>query len=274
MKAKMTQGLMAIFLTFLCLNLAQGAEKKGGKTMQKDKVQNPVGTQTAGTATAVELVFIKGGCYQRGDASGDGFDNEKPVHETCIDDFYMGKHEVTQKQWTETMGSNPSYFKDSGGNCPVEQVSWNDVQEFIKKLNQKTGKKYRLPTEAEWEYAARSGGKEEEYSGGDDIDSVAWYNKNSENKTHPAGQKQPNGLGLYDMSGNVWEWVADWYGEKYYSSSPKNNPKGPDSGQYRVLRGGSWNFTSGDARATNRNWGNPGDSDNSGYGFRLVSPAR
>lgn len=265
MNAKINQGIMVIFTLFLCLNLAQGAEKKEGKTMQKDNVQN-----TAGTATGMELVFIKGGCYQMGDTSGDGFDNERPVHEACIDDFYMGKHEVTQKQWTEIMGSNPSYFKDGGDKYPVEQVSWNDVQEFIKKLNQKTGKKYRLPTEAEWEYAARSGGKDEEYAGGDDIDGVAWYNKNSGSTTHPVGMKQPNGLGLYDMSGNVWEWVADWYGDKYYNGSPKNNPKGPDSGQYRVLRGGSWNFTSGDARTTNRNWGNPGDSDNSGYGFRLV----
>jgi len=190
--------------------------------------------------TGIEMVFVKGGCYQMGDTFGDGESDEKPVHEVCVDDYYIGKYEVTQGQWKAIMGNNPSYFKDCGDNCPVEQVSWNDIQDFMTKLNNKTGKNYRLPTEAEWEYAAKSGGKSEKYAGGNDIDSVAWYTSNSGGKTHPVGQKTANGLGIYDMSGNVWEWVNDWYGDKYYGESPKNNPKGSNSGSDRVLRGGCW----------------------------------
>jgi len=153
------------------------------------------------------------------------------------------------------MGDNPSYFKNCGDNCPVENVSWYEVQEFIERLNSKTGKKYRLPTEAEWEYAARSGGKREKYAGTNsdaDLGSYAWYITNSGSKTHPVGQKQPNGLGLYDMSGNVWEWCSDWYGKDYYASSPKDNPQGPSSGSYRVLRGGSWGNDPRNIRASDR----------------------
>ncbi|MBI3600779.1 MAG: formylglycine-generating enzyme family protein, partial [Nitrospinae bacterium] len=203
------------------------------------------------TVTGMEIIFIKGGCYQMGDTFGDGESDEKPIHEVCVDDFYMGKYEVTQKEWQSIMGNNPSYLKNCD-NCPVEQVSWNDVQEYINKLNQKTGKKYRLPTEAEWEYAARSGGRSEKYSGGNNIDSVAWYNSNSNSKTHPVGQKEANGLGLYDMTGNVWEWCQDWYDSDYYRKSPKNNPEGASSGQYRVLRGGSWDEYARYARAAIR----------------------
>ena len=175
------------------------------------------------------------------------------------------------------MGNNPSYFKNCD-NCPVEQVSWDDVQEFISKLNQKlapagikqgTGKKYRLPTEAEWEYAARSGGKKEKYAGSDNLDSVAWYSSNSGSKTHPIGQKQPNGHGIYDMSGNVWEWVQDWYDSGYYKNSPKNNPRGPDSGSLRVHRGGDWLDGAWNSCSTNRNWINP-DYPTFNYGFRCV----
>jgi formylglycine-generating enzyme len=139
-------------------------------------------------------------------------------------DHSFGKYEVTQAQWEAVMGNNPAYFKQCGESCPVESVSWNDVQEFIKKLNQQTGKTYRLPTEAEWEYAARSGGKSEKYSGGNNVDSVAWYNGNSGKQTHPVGRKQPNGLGIYDMSGNVWEWVEDIYSNSAYRAHNRNNP--------------------------------------------------
>src|SRR3989338_10514354 len=156
-------------------------------------------------ATGENMVFIKGGCFQMGDTFGGGDTDEQPVHKVCVDDFHMGKYEVTQKEWVDVMGTNPSHFKGCD-NCPVENVSWDDIQEYINKLNQKTGKKYRLPTEAEWEYAARSGGKNEKYAGGNNIDSVGWYDGNSGSKTHPVGQKQPNGLGLYDMIGNVLEW--------------------------------------------------------------------
>ena len=196
--------------------------------------------------TGMEFVFVKGGCFQMGDTFGDGNSDEKPVHEACVDDFYLGKYEVTQGQWQGVMGSNPSYFKECGVNCPVEQVSWNDVQEFISRLNQRSGRRFRLPTEAEWEYAARSGGKAEKWSGTSsegELGQYAWYSGNSDKRTHPVGEKRPNGLGLYDMAGNVWEWCADWYGgNNYYQGSPRNNPEGPGSGSTRVIRGGSWKY--------------------------------
>ncbi len=230
--------------------------------------------------TGMEFVFVKGGCFQMGDTFGDGGNTEKPVHEVCVDDFYIGKYEVTQRQWTEIMGSNPSIFKGCN-DCPVEQVSWNDVQVYINKLNQKlapadskqgTGKKYRLPTEAEWEYAARSGGKNERYSGGNDPDSVAWHYNNTGGKTHPVGQKKPNGLGLYDMSGNVWEWVQDRYDENYYKNSPRNNPQNANNGEYVVLRGGSWDGEPWHLRTSNRGEGECGGHDGDD-GFRLALPS-
>jgi formylglycine-generating enzyme required for sulfatase activity len=222
------------------------------------------------------FVFVKGGCFQMGDTFGDGVGDEKPVHEVCVDDFFIGKYEVTQAEWEAVMGSNPSNFKQCGGNCPVEQVSWDDIQDFIRKRNSQTGKKYRLPTEAEWEYAARSGGKNEKYSGGSDLAGVAWYGGNSGGKTHPVGQKKLNELGIYDMSGNVWEWVADWYDwydEKYYRNSSKDNPQGPRSGQYRSLRGGSWNNNPLHVRAAFRNRNDPANRNYSN-GFRLAFSAR
>jgi formylglycine-generating enzyme required for sulfatase activity len=164
----------------------------------------------------IEMILVRGGTFRMGDTDGQGGDNEKPVHNVTLRDFYIGKYPVTQKQWVQVMGSNHSNFK--GDDLPVEQVSWNNVQEIIKELNAKTGKKYRLPTEAEWEYAARGGNKSKgyKYSGSNDIDKVAWYADNSGNKTHPVGTKAPNELGIYDMSGNVWEWVNDKYGGKYW----------------------------------------------------------
>ena len=230
------------------------------------------GDSFADSATGIQMIFVKGGCYQMGDTFGDGDKDEKPVHNACVSDFYIGKYEVTQGQWQKVMGSNPSHFSSCGDNCPVEKVSWNDIQGFIRKLNSQTGKNYRLPTEAEWEYAARSGGKSEKYAGGNDVDSVAWYDGNSGSKTHPVGQKRPNGLGIYDMSGNVWEWCNDWYGEKYYGESPRDNPQGPGSSSTHVLRGGSWANNAQYARAAIRVGINP-DSRGIGDGFRVaVSP--
>ncbi|HDP98542.1 MAG TPA: hypothetical protein ENN22_05075, partial [bacterium] len=161
------------------------------------------------TPTTADMVFVAGGTFMMG---SNEYDNEKPIHKVYVDDFYIGKYEVTQKQWFEIMGSNPSRFK--GDNLPVERVSWNDVQEFIRKLNAKTGGNFRLPTEAEREYASRGGSRSAhfKYSGSNNVDNVAWYDNNSGRKTHPVGTKQPNELGLYDMSGNVWEWCSDWYG--------------------------------------------------------------
>ncbi len=224
-------------------------------------------------AVGMELVFVKGGCYQMSDTFSDVKDDEKPVHEVCVSDFFLGKYEVTQGQWKAIMmGNNPSDFKDCGDNCPVENVSWSDIQQFIQNLNRSTGTGYRLPTEAEWEYACRSGGKKERYSGtNDDLDDYAWYDSNSGNRTHPVGQKKPNGLGLYDMSGNAWEWVQDWYNSGYYKNSPKNNPKGPSSGSDRVVRGGSRYDLPIYQRCSNRNYGYAPSGVYSNIGFRLAT---
>ena len=194
---------------------------------------------------SIDMVKVEAGTFMMGatsemkDSYDDPDSDEKPVHQvTLTNDYYMGKYEVTQALWQAVMGSNPSNFK--GDNLPVEEVSWNDCQEFISKLNSLTGRKFRLPTEAEWEYAARGGKKSRsyQYSGSSNISDVAWYDGNSVNKTHPVGTKQANELGIYDMTGNVWEWCSDWYSS--YSSSSQTNPTGSDSGSARVSRGGGW----------------------------------
>ena len=217
-----------------------------------------------------EMIKVQGGTFTMGCTSEQGsdcYDNENPSHRVTVSSFYIGKYEVTQALWEAVMGSNPSDFK--GGNLPVENVSWDNCQEFIRKLNSKTGKNFRLPTEAEWEYAARGGNKSNgyKYSGSNSIDNVAWYYGNSGNKTHTVGSKSPNELGIYDMSGNVWEWCSDWYGS--YSSGSQTNPTGPSSGSYRVLRGGSWYGDAGDCRVSNRNDDDP-DGRYGNCGFRLI----
>jgi len=222
--------------------------------------------------TGIEFVWVEGGCFQMGDAFGDGDNDEKPVHEVCVDSFGISRYEVTQGQWQKIMGNNPSRFTN-GKNYPVEQVSWDDTQGFIRKLNSYSSSCFRLPTEAEWEYAARSGGKKQKYAGSSNVDRLAWYDCNSGGSTHPVGTKEPNGLGLYDMSGNVWEWTSDWYGKDYYQQSPRNNPQGPSSGSFRVIRDGCWNGSSWLIRSTNRDRFKPGYRlDN--LGFRLVLPGK
>jgi sulfatase modifying factor 1 len=215
------------------------------------------------------MVFVEGGTFEMGSSSGEL--EEQPVHSVTLSSFNIGKYEVTQAQWKAVMGSNSSYISGCN-NCAVKNVSLNDVQDFILKLNAQTGKNYRLPTEAEWEYAAR-GGKQSRgytYSGSNDINAVAWHGGNSEEKTHVVGGKQANELGIYDMSGNVWEWCSDWYGN--YNSYSETNPAGASSGQYRVLRGGSWYFNAYGCRATYRSRYYPADGDLIA-GFRLVLPA-
>ena len=216
------------------------------------------------------MIRVDGGTFMMGATKAqdsDAENDESPVHEVTLSTYMMGETEVTQALWQVVMGSNPSRF--NGDQNPVEQVSWNDCQEFLKKLNTLTGKTFRLPTEAEWEYAARGGSKSRKtkYSGGSDIGSVAWYIGNSGSMTHPVKGKAPNELGIYDMSGNVWEWCSDWYGK--YSSSAQTNPKGASSGSNRVSRGGSWYNDAGYCRSTYRSNYAPG-SGNINLGLRLA----
>ena len=215
------------------------------------------------------MVKIKGGTFRMGATSEQSnYDNdEKPVHSVTLSDYYMGETEVTQELWEAVMGSNPSRFMGDNQR-PVERVSWDDCQEFIKKLNQLTGKEFRLPTEAEWEYAARGGkySRGYKYSGSNNSDEVAWYGTNSGDKTHPIATKKANELGLYDMSGNVLEWCNDWYGD--YHSNSQTNPTGPSQGEYRVLRGGSWDFNDGGVRVSLR-YSNTPDSRHGGLRLAL-----
>ncbi len=196
--------------------------------------------------------------------------DEIPVHEVCLDTYWIGKFEVTQAQWQKIMGRNPAYFK-LGDDHPVETISWEHAQQFITRLNKKTKLSFRLPTEAEWEYAARSRGKDEKYAGGNKIANFSWCSFNSGQTTQKIGGKKPNGLGIYDMSGNVSEWVQDYYQPQYYSKSPKNNPKGPKNGEGRIHRGGCWGNVPGFLRVVGRDW-NPADIGINTIGMRIILP--
>ena len=215
------------------------------------------------------MIRVDGGTFTMGATSEmtNPYDDEKPAHQVTLLTYYIGEREVTQSLWQAVMGRNPSKFK--GDNLPVEQVSWDACQNFIKKLNEMTGRTFRLPTEAEWEFAARGGNKSRhtQYSGSSNIDEVAWYGDNSGNKTHPVKGKKANELGIYDMSGNVWEWCQDYYGS--YSSTSQTSPTGPDSGAYRVYRGGGWGGSAGFCRSSDRGGDAPGSSG-SLLGLRLV----
>ncbi len=214
----------------------------------------------------LEFVKVEGGTFTMGDENL----SDATPHEVEVSSFYIQKTEVTQELWEAVMGSNPSQNKSSKDN-PVTNVSWNDCQEFIKKLNSLTGKKYRLPTEAEWEYAARGAkqSKGYKYAGSDNLDEVALHSENSNQKIHPVAEKKPNELGLYDMSGNVVEWCNDWYGD--YRVKFIKNPQGPDNGETRVFRGGSCFCGAGYCLVADRVYGRP-DYRLVNLGFRLLSP--
>ncbi len=232
--------------------------------------KNESPTEFTESVTGMRFVLVKGGTFQMGSNDADAEADEKPVHQVTVSDYYVATTEVTQKQWREVMGQDPPELCFKGcDNCPVERVSWEDCQEFIQKLNAKTGKKFRLPTEAEWEFAAKGGNKSKnyKYAGSNNVDEVAWYNGNSGSKTHSVGSKKANELGLYDMSGNVWEWCQDWYGS--YSSSTQTNPTGPTTGRDRLLRGGSWDFNARLCRSAYRFSSTP-TFRNIIVGFRLV----
>lgn len=218
-----------------------------------------------------DMIKVEAGSFIMGCTSeqgGDCYSDEQPYHRVTItQDYYIGKFEVTQELYEAVMGTNPSNWK--AFDRPVENVSWNDAQEFCAELSRMTGRRFSLPTEAEWEYAARGGKKSSgaKYSGSSSVANVAWYDGNSGSQTHRVGQLRANELGIYDMSGNVWEWCYDWYGD--YSSSSQTDPMGPSSGSSRVLRGGGWNDSAGNCRVSNRCNGSPAYR-NTYIGFRVV----
>lgn len=206
------------------------------------------------SATGMAFIWVEGGCFRMGSPEMEAgkFDDEVPHHEVCVDGFYIGKYEVTQQEWSKVMEENPSTFR--GKTLPVENVTYRDSMNFVAKLNQKSGKNFDLPTEAEWEFASIGGraSKGFTYSGSNNLDEVGWYEGNSDRTTHVVGQKKANELGIHDMNGNVMEWCKDWYYNRYYASSPKDNPKGPSSGKEKVLRGGSWRMPLNRSRVENR----------------------
>jgi len=217
-----------------------------------------------------DFVFLPSGSFNMGCINGDNDcnDNEKPANNVSIKKgFRIGKHEITQKQWKEVMNHNQSFFQ-KGDDYPVEMVSWNDIQDFVEKLGKLTGKKYRLPTEAEWEYACRNRGNYDRFSGGNEPDMPGWQESDSNDSTHPVGAKKPNSLGIYDMSGNVWEWCQDVYRPEAYDKN-QTVTVSDDKDSERVVRGGSWNNPAVNCRCTFRRGERPNESKND-IGFRLV----
>jgi formylglycine-generating enzyme required for sulfatase activity len=245
------------WLTYVTLN--RGREKSG-------PTQEPVLTPKSGDVKVnpkdgLKYVWIPPGTFMMGCSPGDSecSDDEKPAHQVAITrGFWMGQTEVTQAAYQRVIGSNPSHFK--GSSLPVETIKWDEAQAYCSAVGM------RLPTEAEWEYAARGGNSSPRYGA---LDAIAWYDSNSGNTTHEAGQKQPNGYGLYDVLGNVWEWVSDWYDSSFYASSAVNNPQGPASGRYRALRGGCWSNNPWAVRVSSRGVHVPGGRGD-GFGVRCV----
>ena len=234
-------------------------------------------SETLPSGFSFEMIYVEGGTFMMGSHEiSEGF-REAPIHKVVLESFFIGMHVVTQALWKAIMGihNNPSFLK--ADNRPVEQVNWEDIHVFIHKLNELTGKNYRLPTEAEWEYAARGGAKSEgyNYAGSNKLKEVGWYKENSHGETKEVGLKYPNELGIYDMSGNVWEWCRDWYNISYYEECYKQkkvvNPTGPIEGAGKILRGGSWNRPPHYCRCTCRIAVDPRGSSRDN-GFRLVLP--
>ena len=293
MKRALSILIFAFFVAFLATNAQTGASKRKPKQSTASK-QNSKGGGSSNAPTCYSdgvltvkgvtysMVSVQGGTFTMGATSEQGSDaegDEKPSHQVTLSSYYIGKTEVTQALWEAVMGKSVSQIASEygrkingvGANYPMYYISWDDCQEFIRKLNALTGQNFRLPTEAEWEYAARGGNKSRgyKYSGSNNIGNVAWYYGNSGDKTHPVGTKAPNELGIYDMSGNVYEWCSDWYDKKYYSSASQTNPKGPKSGTYRVNRGGCWYYYARGCRVSLRGSGIPtGHCDN--LGLRLA----
>lgn len=231
---------------------------------QKIKTLDPVIQNLINNMVAVEGgTFTMGATPEQGVADND----ERPTHQVTLSSFSIGRYEVTQEEWRAVMGSNPASF--NGEKCPVEFVSWNDCQSFIAKLNAMTDMQFRMPTEAEWEFAARGGNitRGYQFAGSNILNSVGWHSGNSGSRTKEVGQKSPNELGLYDMTGNLWEWCSDWYGS--YSGNPQTDPTGPENGTSHVLRGGGWNGGAKNCRISNRDGRLP-DYSSDRLGLRLA----
>jgi formylglycine-generating enzyme required for sulfatase activity len=267
-----TGSFIAFILIFFYVNqsIAQDTyQKSKRKKKNKSSIVVPTVSQAFLDSIRENMVWVTGGSFVMGNNISEP--DERPAYEVVIDGFAISRYPVTQRQWMVIMERNPSDFPGCD-QCPVDKVSWDDAQVFIQKLNVLTGKKYTLPTEAEWEYAAK-GGRDApgnfRYAGSDDIDSVGWYAGNSGRMPHPVGQKKPNELGLYDMTGNVWEWCQDWYAKFYYEQNESNNPQGPSSGSGRVRRGGSWYTQSTNCKTSTRNNVRQDYFDDIG-GFRLA----
>jgi formylglycine-generating enzyme required for sulfatase activity len=267
-------GLMIPLLTLPALYF--GSPAIAQKTISESGIEVGETNQAKGlpeeitNSIGMKFRLIEKGRFLMGASQGDAdaSESEKPSHKVKITKpFYIGVYEVTQAQYQAVMGKNPSHFK--GPNHPVDSVSWKAAAKFCKKLSKREGVLYRLPTEAEWEYACRAGSKKQYYWGDTMDDGFLWYKYNSGNETHDVGGKTPNAWGLYDMSGNVWEWCRDWYDENYYGISPKRDPKGPPSGYARVLRGGCWDGYPWYVRSSQRGGLSPGINDDR-YGFRVV----
>ncbi|WP_251621782.1 formylglycine-generating enzyme family protein [Odoribacter lunatus] len=266
----------------LCLALVAGCSKDKNDDENEVKIGKDFTENVSGVE--LEMVYVQGGTFSMGATEEQGdhcSGNEYPIHSVTLSDYYIGRYEVTQGLWEKVMGttieqqrdknsSNYNSLRGVGSDYPMYYVSWNEAVAFCEKLSQLTGKKYTLPTEAQWEYAARGGGKSEgyKYSGSDEIDEVAWYSGNSNSSTRPVGQKLPNELGIYDMSGNVHEWCSDWYAS--YSSA-QTDPTGPETGSDRVFRGGGWGtyIYEGDCRVSHRGYYYPSHRYD-WLGFRVV----
>ena len=257
--------LLIIFAVLVVGINAQTTKKKVTPAPKSKKTKSKLPADVSKVKPA--MIFIEGGTFSMGSDSSAA--DEKPVHSVTLNDFYIGKYEVTQKEWIDIMGENPSDFPTL--DRPVENVSWDDIQLYLDKLYIKTGMPYRLPTEAEWEYAAKGGqlSKGYKFSGADTIYDAAWIDGNSGKTSHKVGEKRANELGLYDMTGNVWEWCQDIYAEDFYKKSPAQNPHGPKVGTEYILRGGSWINAEFNCRMTERLSSEPTERF-SNYGFRVV----
>ena len=264
----LVMGVIGLLIVVALIALSRGNHGRFTEVVEGTK------TVELGGGVSLELVGIPPGEFVMGSPSSEAhrYDNEGPQHRVQITQgFWMGKYEVTQAQWQSVMGNNPRWFTGDG-KLPVEQVSWDDCQEFVKKLSQRVGGTFRLPTEAEWEYACRAGSSTA-YCFGDDesrLGDYAWYDENSGNETHPVGQKKPNAWGLYDMHGNVYEWCGDWFGD--YPSGAVTDPTGPSSGSRRVVRGGGWNGGPWICRSADRIRSSPVYRYDL-HGFRVALPA-